>query len=247
MTGRCWRTQEDHMLEVDLVSRQDNSEQCFAADIIQACRRQGLYIAAAESLTGGLLADSFVKVSGASDVFLGSAVTYDIHAKAKVLHVDTHVLQRFGAVCTEVSCQMAYQAAKLYAGSGWQYPKQLHSDDDITIIGLSTTGVAGPGPQGDQPAGLAYVGCYLSDACMRNINISDEDLALLKSRLLETVQTICDVQVLNVADGNVVVCKICMGDCGRELVRRGVVCVLLQVLWSILSSQAGDVGQACAL
>ena len=26
---------------------------------------------------------------------------------------------------------------------------------------MSTTGVAGPGPDGDKPAGLAYVGCSL--------------------------------------------------------------------------------------
>ena len=40
-------------------------------------------IVAAESLTGGLLADAFVRVPGASRVFLGSAVTYDIRAKRR--------------------------------------------------------------------------------------------------------------------------------------------------------------------
>uniref|UniRef100_UPI0034A28786 CinA family protein n=1 Tax=Bifidobacterium bifidum TaxID=1681 RepID=UPI0034A28786 len=32
------------------------------------------------------------------------------------------------------------------------------------VIGLSTTGVAGPGPDGDKPAGLVYVGVRIPAA-----------------------------------------------------------------------------------
>lgn len=57
----------------------------MAARILRFCEAHDVKIVAAESLTGGLLADAFVRVPGASRVFLGSAVTYDIRAKASIL------------------------------------------------------------------------------------------------------------------------------------------------------------------
>ena len=79
----------------------------LAGEIHAYCERRQVKIAAAESLTGGLLADAFVRVPGASKVFLGSAVTYDIHAKAKILGVDPRLLDTQGAVHPEVARQMA--------------------------------------------------------------------------------------------------------------------------------------------
>ena len=122
----------------------------LAARVLDACRARGWKIACAESLTGGLLADAFVSIPGASEVFLGSAVTYAIAAKAHVLGVDTGLLSREGAVHPEVARQMASGTAALYAGASPAFAGR--------VIGLSTTGVAGPGPDGDKPAGLAYIG-----------------------------------------------------------------------------------------
>lgn len=123
----------------------------FAAAILTACESRGLKIACAESLTAGLLADAFVRIPGASAVFLGSAVTYDIRAKASVLGVDRALLAREGAVHPEVARLMAVGAARLYA----------QPEDGDSVIGLATTGVAGPGPDGDKPAGLVYIGVSL--------------------------------------------------------------------------------------
>lgn len=132
--------------EGDIAAIRDRSD-VMAVGILDECRRAGVKIAAAESLTGGLLADAFVRIPGASEVFLGSAVTYDIAAKASILGVDADLLKREGAVHPEVARQMAQSTAKLY-----DQPKY-----DGRVIGLSTTGVAGPGPDGDKPAGLAYI------------------------------------------------------------------------------------------
>ena len=128
----------------------DVRESCdtLAAAILRTCEARGAKIACAESLTGGLLADAFVRIPGASNVFLGSAVTYDIEAKASILGVDRDLLSREGAVHPEVARQMAAATARLYA--------QPEYGDKV--IGLSTTGVAGPGPDGDKPAGLVYIG-----------------------------------------------------------------------------------------
>ena len=112
----------------------------LAAGILKICEANNTKIACAESLTGGLLADAFVRIPGASNVLLGSAVTYDINAKASILHVDKALLDREGAVHPEVARQMAIGTARLYS--------QPEYGD--RIIGLSTTGVAGPG--------LVYVG-----------------------------------------------------------------------------------------
>lgn len=125
----------------------------LAAVILARCKLLGAKIAAAESLTGGLLADAFVRVPGASAVFLGSAVTYDIAAKASMLGVDAELLRLEGAVHPEVARQMAQATADLYRQPGYD-----------AVIGLSTTGVAGPGPDGDKPAGLVYIGLALPAA-----------------------------------------------------------------------------------
>ena len=118
----------------------------MAARILRFCEAHDVKIVAAESLTGGLLADAFVRVPGASRVFLGSAVTYDIRAKASILGVDRGLLEREGAVHPEVARQMAASVAGLYG-------QPEYAD---RVIGLSTTGVAGPG--------LVYVGVRIPAA-----------------------------------------------------------------------------------
>ena len=130
-----------------------SKSQCYvlAAAVLRYCEANHFKIAAAESLTGGLLADAFVRIPGASKVFLGSAVTYDIRAKAKILGVNADLLAREGAVHPEVARQMAAGTAQLYR----------QTEDGDCVIGLATTGVAGPGPDGDKPAGLVYIGCSL--------------------------------------------------------------------------------------
>ena len=137
-----------------------NQSQCdeLAAAVLAYCETNRFKIAAAESLTGGLLADAFVRVPGASKVFLGSAVTYDIRAKASILGVDAELLLREGAVHPEVARQMAFGTARLYRQ---QEEEEIYRLLEEGVVGLSTTGVAGPGPDGDKPAGLAYVGCSL--------------------------------------------------------------------------------------
>ncbi|WP_018143601.1 CinA family protein [Alloscardovia criceti] len=118
-----------------------------AAQLLNRCRRQGVHICCAESLTGGLLADAFVRIPGASDTFLGSVNTYAVAAKSRILGVDHQWLEDHGPVNVYTAEHMATGALRLFSCDG---------------IALSTTGVAGPGPDGDIPAGTVYVGCALS-------------------------------------------------------------------------------------
>lgn len=107
----------------------------------------GLSIAVAESLTGGGLAAELVRVPGISESFRGGIVAYQNEIKHSLLDVDSRVLYEHGAVHPEVARQMAAGVREKFV-----------MDDRHADIGVSTTGVAGPGPAEDKPAGTVFIG-----------------------------------------------------------------------------------------
>lgn len=102
-------------------------------------------IAVAESCTGGLVAAKLIEYPGISEVLLEGAVTYSNEAKKRRLGVKNETLSAYGAVSAETAAEMAKGIA-------------MTSGADI---GVSTTGVAGPGPSEGKPEGLVYVGVYM--------------------------------------------------------------------------------------
>ena len=121
-----------------------------AAALLEVLERQGLYLAVAESLTGGLLTSALVDIPGASKVLLGSIVAYQSELKHQLLGVSRPLLQEQGAVDAEVVAQMAAGIrVKLANKSG---------KDDSNVIGVATTGVAGPDSQDGKPAGTVFIG-----------------------------------------------------------------------------------------
>lgn len=200
----------------------------LAVRILSNSVQLGFHIAAAESLTGGLLADAFVCVPGASRVFCGSAVTYDIHAKAKILGVDAHLLQTEGAVFRDVAMQMAVGASRIYRGAGWEYEDDSSVDSSFPIIGLSTTGVAGPGPDGSKPAGLVYVGVLLPES----FNL--RDLILQKSSELLDLDCVSNMWDYISKKDVVLVFELNL-EGSREQVRKAAVHNLLKILDYLLS------------
>ena len=97
-------------------------------------------LALAESMTGGLVSSRIVDTPEASTWFKGGVVTYASEVKFNVLGVDEGPV-----ICEECAVQMAEGVRKL-----------LETD-----VGLSVTGVAGPGRQEDQPVGTAWLGVAL--------------------------------------------------------------------------------------
>jgi nicotinamide-nucleotide amidase len=112
-----------------------------AADLVAHLTASGRTVAVAESLTGGLVAAAFTDIAGASVVLRGGVVAYATDVKARVLGVDEMLLARAGSVDAEVAEQMASGVRSLMGAT----------------YGLSTTGVAGPDPVDDKPAGMVYV------------------------------------------------------------------------------------------
>ena len=109
------------------------------ATLIADLARRGLSIATAESLTGGGLVARLVDVPGASHVVRGGVCTYAVDT----LGVSESRLALTGPVDEQVARQMAAGARSLFGAS----------------IGLSTTGVAGPGPADGFPAGTVHIAC----------------------------------------------------------------------------------------
>lgn len=106
-------------------------------------RSRGLTLSTAESCTGGALASAIVSVSGASDYFQGSIVSYSNQIKKQLLKVSPESLDAFGAVSREVVEQMA-------AGGR----EAIGTDYCIAL-----SGVAGPdGGSEEKPVGLIWIG-----------------------------------------------------------------------------------------
>ncbi|CRX38738.1 CinA family nicotinamide mononucleotide deamidase-related protein [Estrella lausannensis] len=102
---------------------------------------RGMTLAAAESLTGGLLGEIVTRTPGASSYFLGSVVAYSNQLKKALLEVNEDTLASHGAVSEAVAKEMAEGVRKI-AGSS---------------IGVSLTGIAGPsGGSSEKPVGTYF-------------------------------------------------------------------------------------------
>jgi len=144
----------------------------LATEIIGLLTRAGETVAAAESLTGGLVAAALTDVPGSSNAFRGGVVAYATELKAEVLGVDVGLLKRHGPVYAPVAAAMA-DGVRTRLGA---------------TIGIATTGVAGPGPQDGHPAGTVHVAVSLAgDTIVRTMALAggrDEVRRLTVERVL---------------------------------------------------------------
>jgi PncC family amidohydrolase len=120
----------------------------LAAAVLQALRDRGWTLATAESCTGGLLGDTLTDVAGSSDGYLGGVIAYSNAVKIAHLGVPELVLNTVGAVSAETAQAMAVGVRTRFNAT----------------VGLSTTGIAGPGgATPGKPVGLVYLGLALPD------------------------------------------------------------------------------------
>ncbi|WP_395057015.1 CinA family nicotinamide mononucleotide deamidase-related protein [Flavobacterium sp.] len=87
-----------------------------------------LTISTAESCTGGKIASKLTSVSGSSNYFKGSIVSYATETKVGVLGISQEVINEFSVVSKQVAEAMALQSQKMFK----------------TDFAIATTGNAGP-------------------------------------------------------------------------------------------------------
>jgi nicotinamide-nucleotide amidase len=145
-------------------------------------RERRMTIAVAESCTGGLITDRLTDVPGSSDYLERGIITYSNASKVAELGVSQSAIDSAGAVSKEVATAMA-QGIRTVSG---------------TDVGLSTTGIAGPGGATEtKPVGTLWIGFSDRDDSFAmklllepdrrrfKIRASQAALALLWRRLLK--------------------------------------------------------------
>lgn len=106
-------------------------------------RKSNKTITVAESCTGGLIASMITKISGSSDIFNGSIVSYSNNIKNRELNVKNKTLESFGAVSVEVVDEMLSGVIE-----------KFNADFAIAI-----SGIAGPtGATKNKPVGTVVIG-----------------------------------------------------------------------------------------
>ncbi len=110
--------------------------------LIKELTKRNQTIVFAESCTGGLLSSSLTSISGSSQVFKGSIVSYSNELKNSLLNISEEKLTKYGAVSEEVCKSMAINV-KEKLGADWA---------------IAISGIAGPnGGSQDKPVGLVYI------------------------------------------------------------------------------------------
>jgi nicotinamide-nucleotide amidase len=114
-------------------------------------KEKGLWLATAESCTGGNIAHRITSVAGSSAYFLGSIVAYQNQIKERALGVSTETIREYGAVSREVVQEMANGI--------------LHKlDADVAV---SVSGIAGPdGATESKPVGTTWICVCTKEKCL---------------------------------------------------------------------------------
>ena len=114
--------------------------------VLQLLAAKDMTFAAAESCTGGMVAQRLTAIPGASAYFKGGVTVYTEEAKTRLLGIDPKLIKKQGVVSAAVARKMAKRVRKL-----------LKSD-----LGVGITGWAGP--DGDD-VGLVYVALAAKGEC----------------------------------------------------------------------------------
>lgn len=122
-------------------TRTAGGQPTLGAQLVARLTERQETLACAESLTAGLVAATVADTPGASAVLLGGVVAYAAEVKTTLLDVPAELVDRVGTVDPAVAVAMA-EGVRRRLGATW---------------GVSTTGVAGPGPSEGKRAGTVHV------------------------------------------------------------------------------------------
>ncbi|MFC6876614.1 CinA family nicotinamide mononucleotide deamidase-related protein [Flavobacterium myungsuense] len=123
-------------------------------------------IATAESCTGGKIAEVISSVSGASNYFKGSIVSYATETKINVLGIDEATINKFSVVSAEVAKAMALNIKKIMK----------------TDYAIATTGNAGPS-KGDSNAEIGTV--FIALATPNEVTIHEFNFGQPRDKVID--------------------------------------------------------------
>ena len=125
-----------------------------------------LTLSTAESCTGGKIAATLSAVSGASNYFKGSVVSYATQTKIDVLGVSKETISKYSVVSAEVAKEMVLGIQKI-----------THSD-----YAIATTGNAGPA-KGDADTELGIV--FIAIATPNNVFIEEFNFGQPREKVID--------------------------------------------------------------
>ena len=129
--------------------------------VIRKLKTSQHIVGTVESCTGGLIAHLLTNVSGASEVFWGSLVTYDNSAKEE-LGVSSQSILDHGAVSETIAKEMAEKGLNKIEINPFR-SKSFSLIKPRGIVCIATTGIAGPsGGTLDKPVGTCFIGLAIS-------------------------------------------------------------------------------------
>ena len=150
----------------------------LAAGVHERLAGRDATVAAAESLTGGLLGATLTAPPGASKIFRGGVVAYATDLKEQLLGVPGPLLAAEGAVSAQVAGAMAGGVRD-----------RLHA-----TYGVSLTGVAGPDPQDGHPPGTVFVGAAGPDqGQVREVKLSGDRSTIRLSAVRAALELLRDL------------------------------------------------------
>lgn len=118
-------------------------------ELQELLRQNKKSVTCAESCTGGLIASMITEVSGSSDIFNGSLVSYSNEIKMQELHVKKENLDQFGAVSHEVVSDMLDGVLSKFKAD----------------YAIAVSGIAGPnGGTKNKPVGTVVIGIVSANA-----------------------------------------------------------------------------------
>ena len=119
----------------------------LAYKLVKKLKKKRLNISLAESCTGGNISSLITSISGSSEVFNFSVISYSNKSKIQILRVPKNTIDKYGAVSKEVCLSMVKNLSRISKNK----------------ISLSVTGIAGPdGGTSKKPVGLVFIGLKIN-------------------------------------------------------------------------------------
>jgi nicotinamide-nucleotide amidase len=146
----------------------DGDAAALAERIAAVAVERGVTVAAAESLTGGLVASRLAAAPEASDWFRGAIVAYSRQVKYDLLGVPV------GPVVSEAAARrMAVAAADLLGGD----------------LSVAVTGAGGPEGQDGQPPGTVWVAVYATgETTVAVLRLAGNPAAICRDATIESLR-----------------------------------------------------------